>query len=75
MTAVEIHLWQPLVPGPWARRKWTIPDLLKFKYQYLRSLQGKGEGDGSRGKIGIPFGLNMYENLPFLVHPVHHFEL
>lgn len=42
-----------------------IPDLLKFKYQYLRSLQGKGEGDGSRGKIGIPFGLNMYENLPF----------
>ena len=24
-----------------------------------------GEGDGSRGRIGIPFGLNMYENLPF----------
>ena len=38
---------------------------MKFKYQYLRSLQGKGGGNGSRGKIGIPFGLNMYENLPF----------
>ena len=38
---------------------------MKFKYDYLRSLQGKGKGDGSRGRIGIPFGLNMYENLPF----------
>ena len=50
---------------PLGQEKVDIPDLLKFKYQYLRSLQGKGEGDGSRGKIGIPFGLNMYENLPF----------
>ena len=50
---------------PLGQEKVEIPDLLKFKYQYLRSLQGKGEGDGSRGKIGIPFGLNMYENLPF----------
>ena len=48
---------------PLGQEKVDIPDLLKFKYQYLRSLQGKGEGDGSRGKIGIPFGLNMYENL------------
>lgn len=50
---------------PLGKEKADIPDLLSFKYQYLRSLQGKGEGDGSRGKIGIPFGLNMYENLPF----------
>ena len=50
---------------PLGQEKVEIPDLMKFKYQYLRSLQGKGEGDGSRGKIGIPFGLNMYENLPF----------
>ena len=41
------------------------PDLMRYKYQKLRALHGKGEGDGSRGRIGIPFGLNMYENLPF----------
>ena len=41
------------------------PDLMRYKYQKLRALQGKGQGDGSRGRIGIPFGLNMYENLPF----------
>ncbi|MFR6185572.1 MAG: acyl-CoA dehydratase activase-related protein [Lawsonibacter sp.] len=39
---------------------------------YLRSLHGKGQGDGSRGRIGIPFGLNMYENLPFWFESVHH---
>ncbi len=50
---------------PLGQPKVEIPDLLKFKYSYLRSLQGKGKGDGSRGRIGIPFGLNMYENLPF----------
>ncbi len=50
---------------PLGQPKADIPDLLKFKYDHLRSLQGKGQGDGSRGKIGIPFGLNMYENLPF----------
>ena len=50
---------------PLGREKADVPDLMKFKYEYLRSLQGKGQGDGSRGKIGIPFGLNMYENLPF----------
>ena len=42
-----------------------LPDLMRYKYQKLRALQGKGQGDGSRGTIGIPFGLNMYENLPF----------
>ena len=50
---------------PLGQEKADIPDLMKFKYEYLRTLQGKGRGDGSRGKIGIPFGLNMYENLPF----------
>ena len=38
---------------------------MRYKYEKLRAMQGKGSGDGSRGKIGIPFGLNMYENLPF----------
>ena len=42
-----------------------LPDLMRYKYQKLRALHGKGEGDGFRGRIGIPFGLNMYENLPF----------
>ena len=50
---------------PLGQPKADIPDLLKFKYDYLRSLSGKGKGDGSRGRIGIHFGLNMYENLPF----------
>jgi predicted CoA-substrate-specific enzyme activase len=43
----------------------TEPNLMKWKYDYLRSLNGIGKGTGARGKIGIPFGLNMYENLPF----------
>ena len=50
---------------PLGQPKADIPDLLKFKYDHLRSLHGKGQGTGARGKIGIPFGLNMYENLPF----------
>ena len=41
------------------------PNLMKYKYDKLRAMQGSGDGDGSRGKLGIPFGLNMYENLPF----------
>ena len=28
-------------------------------------MEGKGSGTGVRGRIGVPFGLNMYENLPF----------
>ena len=42
-----------------------MPDLMKYKYEKLRTMHGVGQGDGSRGKIGIPFALNMYENLPF----------
>jgi len=37
-------------------------NLFAWKYDYLRSLSG---GDNIRGKIGIPMGLNLYENLPF----------
>ena len=41
------------------------PDLMTYKYKKLRALQGTGNGSGVRGRMGIPFGLNMYENLPF----------
>mgnify|MGYP001629831063 CR=1 FL=1 len=34
----------------------------RYKYDYLHSLRAV---PGPRGKIGIPMGLNMYENLPF----------
>ena len=37
-------------------------NLYKWKYDYIRSLQG---GENRRGRVGIPMGLNMYENLPF----------
>ena len=50
---------------PLGKAKMELPDLYNYKYKKLRSLEGKGSGDGSRGRIGIPFGLNMYENLPF----------
>ena len=42
-----------------------LPDLMRYKYEKLRAMHGVGLGSGARGKIGIPFGLNMYENLPF----------
>ena len=38
-----------------------LPDLYKWKYEYLRNLPTKTGGE----KIGIPFGLNFYELLPF----------
>jgi len=41
------------------------PNLMKYKYNKLRFMHGAGDGSGERGKIGIPFGLNMFENLPF----------
>ena len=50
---------------PLGKEKAELPDLMAWKYAKLRAMEGKGNGDGSRGKIGIPFGLNMYENLPF----------
>ena len=50
---------------PLGKEKAELPDLYRYKYQRLRAMEGRGNGDGSRGRIGIPFGLNMYENLPF----------
>ncbi len=50
---------------PLGKEKVELPDLYNYKYRKLRSMEGKGFGSGSRGRIGIPFGLNMYENLPF----------
>ncbi len=41
-----------------------IPNLFRWKYEYLFSLPRKAQG-APRGNIGIPVGLNMYENLPF----------
>jgi len=50
---------------PLGKEKVELPDLMTYKYKRLRAMEGTGAGDGSRGRIGIPFGLNMYENLPF----------
>ncbi len=50
---------------PLGKEKVENPDLMKYKYDRLRALHGTGSGNGRRGRIGIPFGLNMYENLPF----------
>lgn len=47
---------------PLGRKVKDIPNLYKYKYEKLFSLKGK---PGQRGKIGIPMGLNMFENLPF----------
>ena len=41
------------------------PNLMKHKYGKLRSMEGSGSGTGERGRVGIPLGLNMFENLPF----------
>ncbi|MEG2000891.1 MAG: acyl-CoA dehydratase activase-related protein, partial [Evtepia sp.] len=50
---------------PLGEEKHNVPDLYDYKYKKLRALTGKGTGNGSRGKIGFPFGLNFFENLPF----------
>ena len=50
---------------PLGKAKAELPDLYRYKYERLRAMEGRGFGDGSRGRIGLPFGLNMYENLPF----------
>lgn len=44
-------------------KKKNIPNMYEWKYQYLTSLPKKT--GGRRGKIGMPFGLNVYEMLPF----------
>ena len=50
---------------PIGGKKGAEPNLMRYKYLKLREMTGKGTGSGKRGRIGIPFGLNMYENLPF----------
>ena len=50
---------------PLGQEKNRVPDLYQYKYETLKALHGMGDGNGSRGRIGIPFGLNMLENLPF----------
>jgi len=50
---------------PLGQKQAQHPDLFHYKYEKLRALQGKGSGSGARGVIGLPFGLNMFENLPF----------
>ena len=49
---------------PLGKEKSTTPNLYRYKLEKLEKMQGLGEGDGHRGKIGLPFGLNIYENLP-----------
>ena len=50
---------------PLGGKKTEMPDMFHYKYIKLRAMEGKGTGTGARGRMGIPFGLNMYENLPF----------
>ena len=50
---------------PLGGKKTEMPDMFHYKYNKLRAMEGKGSGTGARGRMGIPFGLNMYENLPF----------
>nr|WP_122013584.1 acyl-CoA dehydratase activase-related protein [Maliibacterium massiliense] len=40
----------------------TLPNMYAYKLEKLLALKG---APGPHGKIGIPMGLNMYENLPF----------
>lgn len=39
-----------------------IPNMIHYKMEKIKSLRGV---DGGMGKIGIPLGLNMFENIPF----------
>ena len=50
---------------PLGREKVSTPNMYAMKYNALRRMQGNGRGSGSRGRVGIPMCLNMYENLPF----------
>ena len=50
---------------PLGQERVKRPDLMAYKYEKLRAMAGKGNGSGVRGRIGLPMGLNLYENLPF----------
>lgn len=49
---------------PLGKEKSSVPNIYQYKLNKLLKMEGVGTGNGSRGKIGIPLGLNMYENLP-----------
>ena len=50
---------------PLGGEKGSEPNLMRYKYERLLTMRGKGDGTGARGTIGLPLGMNMYENLPF----------
>ncbi len=50
---------------PLGKARSEVPNLYKYKFQKLRAMEGNGTGTGARGRIGLPMGLNLYENLPF----------
>ena len=50
---------------PLGKEKAGTPDMFSYKYKKLRALTGNGGGSGARGRVGLPFGLNHVENLPF----------
>lgn len=45
-----------------AKSNKNIPNMYRFKMDRIKALKGI---DGGLGQIGIPLGLNMYENIPF----------
>ena len=47
---------------PLGLEKQALPDLYQYKLEKIKALQGK---PGKRGKIGLPLGLNMFENIYF----------
>ena len=70
LTINNFHQGRTFISGnrcsvPQTGKKGEEPNLMAYKYEKIRSMTGKGEGRGDRGRIGIPLGLNMYENLPF----------
>ena len=42
-----------------------LPNLYKWKFEKLKSYAPETEAPGELGRIGLPFGLNFYELLPF----------
>ena len=50
--------------GAGRKQSEPLPNLYRFKYDYLMGLPLKPAGT-PRGRIGLPLGLNLYENLPF----------
>ncbi|MDD3165154.1 MAG: acyl-CoA dehydratase activase [Oscillospiraceae bacterium] len=47
---------------PLGRAANSLPNLSRWKYETLRAYKGV---PGPRGRIGLPFGLNLYETIPF----------